>query len=429
VNYVRSIDGATIAVARLGSGPTLVIVPWIMATIENLVSWPALARMAEGRELILYDRRGTGMSARGTSIGDGSVLVEDLRAVVQSIDDPAYSILSLTNGSLEAVPVAVSDDRVERLMLVDPVIKGRDWLGLPHARAFRAAMMEDWVWATNALAASNSGWTRADPGVAQVFRSATTAADLEALNVANEQLDVTSLLGQVGAKVAVSYSPSWYFPVEYARELAGLVPDCELIVLPNGPGSQPHYAGALGAADTFFDRSSTDSQAPLSPFGSGSQTIMFTDLESSTSLTQRLGDERAQELLRTHDRTVREALEAHGGREVKHTGDGIMASFSSAVAAVRAGLAIQSELAGSAIRVRIGLNAGEPIAENDDYFGTAVQLAARICDRAEPGDVLVSRVVADLCGGKDLAFVHHSDAQLKGVDEPVSLYTASARTP
>ncbi|MCA9852865.1 MAG: adenylate/guanylate cyclase domain-containing protein, partial [Dehalococcoidia bacterium] len=152
------------------------------------------------------------------------------------------------------------------------------------------------------------------------------------------------------------------------------------------------------------------------------QTILFTDLESSTALTQRLGDEAAQEVLRGHNAAVRTSLEAHGGREVKHTGDGIMAAFPSAVRAVEAALQVQKELAGGEVRVRIGLNAGEPISEDDDLFGTAVQLAARICDRAEPGQVLVSRVVADLCAGKRLQFSHHSDATLKGFAEPVALY-------
>ena len=96
------------------------------------------------------------------------------------------------------------------------------------------------------------------------------------------------------------------------------------------------------------------------------------------------------ELLRAHSDAVRGALEEHDGREVRHTGDGIMASFPSAVSAVQAALTIQSNLAGAEVRVRVGLNAGEPIAEDDDLFGTAVQLAARITDRAEPGQVLVS---------------------------------------
>jgi adenylate cyclase len=111
---------------------------------------------------------------------------------------------------------------------------------------------------------------------------------------------------------------------------------------------------------------------------------------------------------------------------VKHTGDGIMASFPSAVSAVEASLAIQRELEGGEVSVCIGINAGEPIVEDDDLFGTAVQLAARITDRAEPGQVLVSCVVMDLCTGKQFAFMSAGDATPKGFDEPVALYQVKA---
>jgi class 3 adenylate cyclase len=111
---------------------------------------------------------------------------------------------------------------------------------------------------------------------------------------------------------------------------------------------------------------------------------------------------------------------------VKHTGDGIVASFPSAVSAVQAGFAIQREMASGEVRVRVGINAGEPIAEDDDLFGTAVQLAARITDRAEPGQVLVSNVVRELCAGKTFEFTSLGDATLKGFDEPVTLYAVRA---
>ncbi len=127
-------------------------------------------------------------------------------------------------------------------------------------------------------------------------------------------------------------------------------------------------------------------------------------------------------MLRGHNTAVRGALEANGGREVKHTGDGIMASFPSAVSAVQAGIAFQRELMDGEVRVRVGINAGEPIAEDDDLFGTAVQLAARITDRAEPGQVLVSNVVRELCAGKTFEFTSVGEATLKGFDEPVALY-------
>ncbi len=107
---------------------------------------------------------------------------------------------------------------------------------------------------------------------------------------------------------------------------------------------------------------------------------------------------------------------------MKHTGDGIVASFPSAVAAVTAALQIQRELAGGEVRVRVGLNAGEPIAEDDDLFGLSVIEAARIADRAEPGLVLVSDVVRQLCEGKTFEFASLGAVSLKGFEESVELF-------
>ena len=151
-------------------------------------------------------------------------------------------------------------------------------------------------------------------------------------------------------------------------------------------------------------------------------------MEGSTSLTQRLGDAKAQEVLHTHNRIVRDALKAHTGSEIKHTGDGIMASFSSATGALECAIAMQkafaahNESAGEPIRVRIGLNAGEPIAEEADLFGTAVQLAARICARADPGEILAPIVVRELAAGKGFVFSDLGAVALRGFEDPVRLY-------
>ena len=158
-------------------------------------------------------------------------------------------------------------------------------------------------------------------------------------------------------------------------------------------------------------------------------TLLLTDMEGSTDLTQRLGDAKAQDVLRTHNTIVRNALGAHGGSEIKHTGDGIMASFASASSSLEAAIVIQKAFADhnqdsahTTIRVRIGLNAGEPVAEDDDLFGTAVQLAARVCAQAEPGEILASNVVQELAAGKDFAFAAKGEATLKGFEKPVRLH-------
>jgi class 3 adenylate cyclase len=166
------------------------------------------------------------------------------------------------------------------------------------------------------------------------------------------------------------------------------------------------------------------------------RTIMFTDIEGSTSLTQRLGDARAMEVLRMHDEIVDEALTRGGGSEVKHTGDGVMAAFSSVAGAIESAIRIQARLAeanhrlDAPLRVRVGLSAGEPVTERDDLFGAAVQLAARLCSKAEPGSILVSGAVHDLALGKGFAFRKRGRLRLKGFDEPIQTFVVDwAATP
>ena len=158
------------------------------------------------------------------------------------------------------------------------------------------------------------------------------------------------------------------------------------------------------------------------------RTILFTDMESSTSLTQRLGDAKAIELMRAHDRVVRAALQASGGSEVYHAGDGIMASFTSVVRAVECAIEIQRQVAvyndtaSESFRVRIGLSAGEPVTASDRLFGAVIQLAARTCACADGGQIYASSVIRDLCVGKGFTFADRGAVPLKGFDEPMSLY-------
>jgi len=157
------------------------------------------------------------------------------------------------------------------------------------------------------------------------------------------------------------------------------------------------------------------------------RTILFTDIEQSTSVTQQLGDARAMAMVRTHDEVVRSALRTHGGSEVKHTGDGMMAAFPSVVGAIQAAVEIQRGLlktstAAGPIRVRIGMAAGEPVTEGKDLFGATVQLAARLCAKAEPGSILVAGPVRDLALGKGFDFRSRGKLRLKGFESPMPAF-------
>lgn len=182
----------------------------------------------------------------------------------------------------------------------------------------------------------------------------------------------------------------------------------------------------------FFGRLNT--HPPGEPYTeSGFRAILFTDMVDSTRLTQQLGDRAAMRFLRVHDSVVRAVLARFGGSEVKHTGDGIMAAFTSAFQAVSAAMRIQLELheCGEPVQehlhVRVGVAAGEPVTEQNDLFGAAVQQAARLCAVAQPDRIVVSSGVRDLCRGKGLRFSDGGPIVVKGFDEPVGHFEVEWR--
>jgi class 3 adenylate cyclase len=164
----------------------------------------------------------------------------------------------------------------------------------------------------------------------------------------------------------------------------------------------------------------------------GLRAIMFTDIVGSTALTARLGDVRGLEMIRAHDALTRRALEDHSGREVKRTGDGIMASFQCIANAVACGCSIQRAFerfnieSEEKLRVRVGIHAGEPVEDDNDLFGVTVHVAARICKQAAPDSVAVSTIVRDLTGGR-FSFAELGHFHLKGISGPIHLHEVKWR--
>ena len=248
-------------------------------------------------------------------------------------------------------------------------------------------------------------------------------------------VDVRPYLSQVKAPTLVLHRRGdRNVPIAVGRAAALLIPDARFVALEGDIGNC--YFGDTSYLETltqFLDEGRV--QEPASePMEAGAfRTILFTDVEGSTALTQRLGDAKARELLREHERMVRESLKAHGGAEVKTMGDGLMVSFPSATQALECAIAMQrafaehSRSADEPIRVRVGLNAGEPVAEDHDLFGTAVQLARRIGDHAEPEQVLASDLVRGLAAGKGFSFSPQADIKLKGFEDSLQLYEVSWR--
>lgn len=204
------------------------------------------------------------------------------------------------------------------------------------------------------------------------------------------------------------------------QEAHGLLA-CEIIEV------QPtDYAAIMGPGLTNPNGLSVHPDGKLD---AGTRTFLFTDIMNSTSLTAQYGDIVAMTILRKHNEIVRRNLNTHTGTEVKHTGDGIMAAFLTSSKAIRSALQMQIELAefreknpDIPLHVRIGINAGEPVTEGNDFFGAAVQLTKRICDFAQPDQVLISDVVKGLCMGKMFTMDELAPQEFKGFPQPVKTF-------
>ncbi|MGB2867997.1 MAG: nickel-binding protein [Bacteroidota bacterium] len=207
------------------------------------------------------------------------------------------------------------------------------------------------------------------------------------------------------------------------NEAHGLVPS---EILEVDPKVVEAFLGRIGDPVPLDTSSGKPGEVPID---SGFRTIMFTDLKDSTLMTTMFGDSKALHLLHIHNAMIRNGLRDHGGREVKHTGDGMMVSFVSAKDAVDCAIGIQKGFAvynlehpDESMHVRIGMSAGEPIEEHGDLFGKAVQLAARLCAHADPGKILVAHVVRQQCKETSLTFSDLGQVTAKGFSEAIQVY-------
>jgi len=442
IQYAKTGDGVSIAFWTLGEGIPLVYMafPFIHIQMEwqfsEIRRW--YERLAEKRRLVRYDTRGLGLSQREVPEFSLDSLLLDLDAVADRAGVERFALLGEWHaGSAAIVYAARHPERVSHLLLWNAYARASDWTGGQRLQATRALIDKDWELYTETVAHLTFGWSEGEQArrfAAAIRESVTPEFAMRAIPILNE-VDVTAFLPQVTQPTLVLHRREHrWLDVNVARSLASQIPDARLALLEGESASA--YLGdteaVLAAIDEFLGEGEVTAAGAEAPSPGGFRTILFTDIEGSTALTQRLGDAKAREVLREHERIVREALAAHGGSEVKTMGDGFMASFGSATKALECAIAVQRAFAewnasvgahGRApLRVRIGLNAGEPVAEEGDLFGTAVNLAARIAGQAQGGEVLASDVVRQLVAGKGFLFSDRGDAVLRGFEEPVRLY-------
>lgn len=444
IRFVRTEDGVRLPVEVQGKGPYLVYVRGWITHLELQRADPAIeaffAPIREHRTLVRYDTRGNGLADRELrSPLDLGALVSDLRAVIDSLSggDTVELWGSTYGGPIALSYTASHPGHVSGLILDGTYARGSDVLPPDSVERF-LAMLDLARHQPNVVYSSLSYMTDPEPQIghdARVRRLRRSIAPhtLVELYRLGFSVDVTHLLSAIQVPTLVLHrTRTRSVPFRLGRELAAEMPNAMFVPLEGRAHNlwEEEPAAALRAVGEFLGIDDlVHDRRHQSPTRLGeSVTIMFTDICGSTELTSRVGDYAAQEIVRAHNSIVRHAISQFESEEIKHTGDGILASFRSATSALGAAAMIQDaaiELRHSEepnLAIRIGLNAGEPISEEGDLFGSVVQVAARVCGVASRDEVLVTSVVRELAAGKQFRFLDRKVQTLKGVTDPVHVW-------
>ena len=422
----------SIAYSVHGDGPPLVYVRGWISHLDLQWMFPdyRLFMEALGRHftVIRFDMRGNGLSERNVV---GRLALDDLAldvfAVLEALKlDSAPFLATCYGGPILARFASQSPDAVERVVLDSTYAKG-DELGTAEMRASVLSTVK-LLQSQPGMASTMLGYYTHPDGSdrsdndrrVQFARNSINADVASALYELSFKLDVSKDLLELDAPALVTHRrDSRAIPVELGRKVAALVPDAVFSVQ-EGKETNPwddNASEALRAMGDFLGAPLVDGYFPRRSVRP--TVILFSDIVESTQTTSRLGDLGSHELNRAFHTISKDALDARGGRLVKSMGDGVMAEFPSVSQAV--GCAIDMQHGFGELPVRIGINAGEPVSDDDDLHGLVVSTTARICAQGGPGEILVSNVVRELAIGKGFVFEPIGDRNLKGIGE-VALY-------
>jgi class 3 adenylate cyclase len=394
-----------------------------------------LSRLAEHHTFVTYDKHGTGLSDRDRTEFTLEAERRDLETAVDHLGLKEFDLLGLSEGGPVAISYAVlNPGRVRRLVLYSTFADGPSVSTDEFRESFIGVVRSSWGFGSKMLMEMLAPGASAEQMAMMAKRQrATTSPQIAAAFLEHlvYRVNVSDLLPAVEAPtLVVQRRNDRAFSLRHSRQLAAGIPTARLQLL---EGDQ--HAPFLGDVDALVDAihaflaEDADEETrdqPTVEEGSAFRTIVFTDIEGHTAMMARLGDARGREVLREHERRTRQALADHGGTEIKTDGDGFMASFGSAQRALECAIALQrafdDPVEGEQLAVRIGVNAGEPVAEENDLFGASVIAAARVSAMATGGQVLVSNVVRELVAGKGFLFSDIGEHALRGLEDTVRLW-------
>jgi pimeloyl-ACP methyl ester carboxylesterase len=412
----------------LGHGPIdLLFAPGYLSHLEQNQWWPAYAsfleRMASFSRLIVFDRRGTGLSDRILTLGSFEEMMDDIGAVLDAAGSERAALFGgAEGGPMCALFAATYPERTSALVLGAAYAR-RTWApdypwGLDEDAQQRIFSSYETRWGredfgVRALAPSSADDERFRQWHAQACRFAGTPSSALAWFRITMEIDIREVLPAIRVPTLVIHrSGDRVIPVEAGRHLAEHIPDARYAEL----DGDDHYP-FVGDQDAIVDE--------VEEFLTGSRrhrepdrvlaTVLFTDIVGSTERAAELGDRSWTALLDDHHALVRDRLEQFRGKEIRISGDGFLATFDGPARAIRCACAVRDAVRGLGIEIRSGLHTGEVELAETGVEGIAVHLGARIAELAQPGEVLVSSTVKDLVVGSGIEFAERGMHALKGV--------------
>jgi class 3 adenylate cyclase len=436
-HYAQSPDGVNIAYQVHGGGPRdLVFVPGFVSHLELLWEEPSMARflrrLASFSRLVVYDKRGQGLSDRPGRPPTLEESMDDLGAVMDAAGCGRAAIFGVSEGGpMSMLFAATHPARLSSLVLYGTfarMLTSPDFPeGVPAEMfdAWEEQVREEWGGAVGVAlwAPSELGNPELEQWWARLLRQGTSPSGaLDLLNLYRE-IDVRGVLSAIDVpSVVIHRADDLLVPARQGRYLAEQIPAARYVEL---EGEDHLYT--VGDQDALLEeveeflvgsRRGHDAERALA-------TILFTDIVGSTETAAKLGDRRWRDLLERHDATVRRQLAVHRGREVKTMGDGFLATFDGPARAIRCASAIRDGLEGIGIEVRAGVHTGEVETIDGDVGGIAVNIGARVGALAGAGEVLVSSTVRELVVGSGIEFAERGVHRLKGAPDEWRLFAAS----
>ena len=426
--------GVSIAYQVHGEGALdLVFVPGFVSHVELLWESPQLARfmrrLGAFARIVVFDKRGQGLSDRPADPPTLEESMDDLRAVLEAAACERPAILGISEGGpMSMLFAATYPERISSLILYGTyarMVRSDDFpLGIPGEALDRWGEMvrQEWGgpvglrhWAPSAI-----GDPEFERWWARLLRQGTSPAGAIALFDLYRKLDVRGALSSIDVPALVLHrAEDRIVPVRQGRFLAERIEGARLVELEGAD----HLAWT-GDQDTLLDEVEeflTGARRAREP-ERALATVLFTDIVASTETAAGLGDRRWRDLLERHDAIVRRQLAVHRGREVKTMGDGFLATFDGPARAIRCATAITEAVREIGLEVRTGIHTGEVELIGDDVGGMAVNIGARIGALAAPEEVLVSSTVRELVVGSGLDFAERGTHTLKGAPDEWRLF-------